>query len=341
MTLCDIIQEIFESEEMSRYLCANADGLYKWQIREMIAASPMVTLQRKWEIFDWLAGEEDIEKELTEAEDERERKWILEDSYAAIAKGIRSALDALYDMDKPAVFLVENIVCHEKNSDASEEYGKTPFASFEKAAAHIKAESAEFDEGARFWYSAEKWEPDENGDMNETWEYLIINNQIMFFYSGMHDCDAKPDRDLNLPIPFQPGDIIEAHSLPISRRRRALILEVNDNWDCCAVQHIYVGDDGSLRLNALKHGHLFEDSWVDNSPLYTIKKYAGVLEEGEEALALIQSYMKKRPEIDRNLELWDAIKYIEEQNIPPSEITEALLDSLVEKMREKRNTETQ
>lgn len=336
MTLCEIIKEIFESEEMSHYLCEHVDDLCKWQIRKMVAASPTTTLQRKLEIFEWLAEQKVLEQELAEAEDESYRKWVLNDSYAAIAKNTRAALDALYDTTRPAVFLVENIVCHD-NSDNFEKDDAILFASFEKAAAYIKAESKEFNEGARFWYNVEKWELDENGDMSKTFSYTIVNNQILFCYHPeMHGCEASPDLDVNLRVPFQSGDIIEVHHLPFAHKRHALILSVGDNWDCCSVQHVYVEDDGSICVNSLKHGHVLYDTWDATSPLYTARKYCGVLEDGEKVLALINDYMEKRPELDRDRELWKAIKYIEEHQIHSSDVTEDLLDSLVEKMlREK------
>lgn len=68
MTIQDIINEVFESKEMKDYLCEHVEELYKYQIKEMIAASPLISVQRKLEIFEWLAEGEDLENEIAKEE---------------------------------------------------------------------------------------------------------------------------------------------------------------------------------------------------------------------------------------------------------------------------------
>lgn len=329
MTICDIIREIFESEEMKEYLCEKAERLHKPQIKEMIGGSPMITLQRKLEMLEVLEESEDLSGELKEAEDEREREYIWWASYAEIVKNTRDALVVLCDTVRSAIFLVKSIVGWSDEDDSYEEEDTIPFTNYEKVAEYMKEQEEVYGENIRIWFDVEKWEKDENGNLNHVWSYIVVKGQIYYCYNSKLDYnECSPNKDVNLPIPFCPGDIIEVHDMPFARKHHVLILDIGDNWDCCAVWQVYVTKDGYIDANAFKHGHVFDECWYATSPLYRAKKFQGVLKSDEEVLYRIKEFMKKIPEIDRRNQLWKVFDYISENKIHSKDITENFLERL-------------
>ena len=82
--------------------------------------------------------------------------------------------------------------------------------------------------------------------------------------------------DLNLPVPYQPGDILYVDCRPYSQPAYCIITEVGD--DCCGVQCLYPGKDGAFHSGAFKHGNYFEGAYGVKqylSPLYRAERYEG------------------------------------------------------------------
>lgn len=76
--------------------------------------------------------------------------------------------------------------------------------------------------------------------------------------------------DLNLPVPYQPGDILEVDCRPyIPKVAYCLITEVGD--DCCGVQCVYPCANNKLNFGAFKHGNFFDDAY--QMPLYMSPLY--------------------------------------------------------------------
>ena len=182
MTIQDIIKEIFESEEMKGYLCEHVESLYKFQIQEMIAGTPMITIRRKLEMLELMAESEDLDKELVEAENESEREFIIQNSYVEIVKKLREALNMLYDTTKPTVFLVRTVVCWGDEDDEYKEEETIPFTSYEKAVQYMKNWKEEYGGDNRLWFDVEKWEQDENGNLEQKWAYVVVNGQVIYCY---------------------------------------------------------------------------------------------------------------------------------------------------------------
>lgn len=90
----------------------------------------------------------------------------------------------------------------------------------------------------------------------------MVENQ---FYS------ACPN--LNLPVPYQPGDVLFIDCRPYAPGAFYCILkEVGD--DCCGIQCEYVDEKGNLETGALKHGDYFFNHgkvYQYLSPLYRAK----------------------------------------------------------------------
>lgn len=333
MTICDIIREIFDSEEMKDYLCKNVELLHKHDKKEMIAGSPMITVQRKLEMLEWLAQDEDLDKELAEVEedDEREREYVIWASYAEIVKNTREALSVFYDTTKSSVFLVRFLANWGKEDDEYDEAELIPFTSCEKAVQYMRKQEKEYGDN-RIWFDVERWEQDEDGNLKQKWTYIVVKEQIIYFHQhGEYYNECAPDKDVNLPVPFKAGDIVEVTDMPFARKRHVLILDIGDNKDCCAVWQLYINEDGCIEANAFKHGHIF-DSWYATSPLYSAKTFKGILEGEEEVLHRIQEFMRKLPETDRRHLLFEMFKYISENEIHSKDVTEEFLDSVRDKV---------
>lgn len=333
MKIQDIINEIFESQEMKDYLCERAEELHKWDIKDMVAASPMSTVQRKLEMLEWLAQGEDLEKEIAEGGSGRDS--VIKFSYAEIVKNTKAALDALYDTTKPAVFLVRFLANWGSEDDECKEAELIPFTSYEKAVQYMKKQEEKYGD-YRIWFDVEKWDQDENGNLEQTWTYVVLKGKVIYFSHEdyhYHFSTCTQNKDLNLPVPFKAGDILEIQDMPFARRRHALILDIGDNKDCCAVWHLYINEDGCIKANAFKHGHIFE-CWYATSPLYSAKIFQGVLEGEEEVLHIIQNFVKKLPLTEeRGHQFFEIFnKYIPNNKIHSRDITEELLNDIYDKV---------
>ena len=67
----------------------------------------------------------------------------------------------------------------------------------------------------------------------------------------MHD-----RREINVAVPFMAGDIIEVNPAPYAPKYRALVTNIDDNWDCCAVQVLTCNQSGKWDVGALKHNQV-------------------------------------------------------------------------------------
>ena len=65
MKIPDLINELFESKEMSDYLIEHSDELSKYNILSMVCKAP-IDIRRKAEILSELSKDEDIDKEIAE-----------------------------------------------------------------------------------------------------------------------------------------------------------------------------------------------------------------------------------------------------------------------------------
>ena len=84
------------------------------------------------------------------------------------------------------------------------------------------------------------------------------------FYSGCSD--------LNLPVSYQPGDVLFIDCRPYAPDVFCRLKEVGD--DCCGIQCEYVNPEGEIETGALKHGDYFFNHrkvYQYLSPLYKAK----------------------------------------------------------------------
>ena len=116
---------------------------------------------------------------------------------------------------------------------------------------------------------------------------------------------SEDGQHLNLPIPCCAGDIVRVDCRPFQPEHPAVLLEVGGNTDCCCVQALCRGGNGTWTLGALKHGSLFSDRDCFLSPLYRLEAYPKSLPESDCLLQSIQDFIagdEKRGRI-----LWDKL----------------------------------
>ena len=84
-------------------------------------------------------------------------------------------------------------------------------------------------------------------------------------------CSVCPD--LNLPVPYRPGDVLFIDCRPYAPGAfYCRLKEVGD--DCCGIQCEYVNSEGEIETGALKHGDYFfnhREVYQYLSPLYKAK----------------------------------------------------------------------
>ena len=341
MDICDIIRELFSSEDMREYLCKNSGKLTKWQRIDMIEAAP-IPIQRKLEIFNAFAEQENLDDEIDEVNrdesiegkvKEEIFEMVRERSYSNNANAIRLALEALHDVSN-SVLLLKIYMRVDEETDEVEIYDTLPVTSYEKAIAYME-ENYTKEEVPYIWGDLTKWELDENGNLEETWKYTIVDGQIIFFENEQYKLweQCKQDESLNLPVPFQPGDIIEVECMPFAGKHYALILAIGDNEDCCCVRELHVTSEGTLDEGALKHGWIFSpNEFYATSPLYRAKRYRGKLGGADEVLVRIRDYMRNRT--DLNEEFWQVFRSSRNKELFPEDITEAFIDARYKEISE-------
>ena len=107
--------------------------------------------------------------------------------------------------------------------------------------------------------------------------------------------------NLNLPVPFKPGDIVKLDVMPFSDKKHAVIMEKLNQYDCCAVQIFFYDEKSKLYdTGALKHARGLNPDTV-LSPLYRLEKYDGELDDNEEILREIGKYIDGDGEKGRTL----------------------------------------
>ena len=280
----DIIKETIKSKIMQEHLIQNIHQLSRYEWADMICSVPIALERKAYLLEEW-----------SRCTVEGETKEF----YEHAAKRIRGWLGRL-ELKEGELFCLCGY-CNEHGE--RHQFESAPFYSLEKALQHLQEEESEKDDDseANYWYELEKWEPDEEGHLEETIEYMILDGKLC--YAWDFDKSVKEHYpvhfscDLDLPTPFQVGDIVTIDCRPIQPLRRVLILEEGDHRDCCLPQGLYVRKDKKLDTGAIKHNSIFKDThWTVSRPeipaLYCAEKYEGVLMEEELILREISRWLQ-------------------------------------------------
>jgi len=303
--------KFIESDEMRDYLreyllSGDLKGWLNRSICSEIVCFAPVSLESKIPVLELIA-------EQTEFDDDR--NYNDPEKYA---NEMRIALDERYNNPPGTIFWLQDWHYHDKGCMYCDAF----FSEFDAAIRFIKEENernAEYLENPEkdYSHSITKLIPGDNGKLLEYCEWILNHSGDIWYFDYDVDNKFTPEdwddifdylgSELNLPVPFQPGDIVTADCSPFSRERRVLIVDIHDNHDCCAIQCLYLLPNGKFRVNAFKHNsfhistaHYHENSHI--SALYRAKRYNGELTDEETPLGIISEAIKKDPSIWERME---------------------------------------
>ena len=232
------------------------------------------------------------------------------------------------------------------------------FTSYDAAIRYLRKQIAEegWDDETECWSEMRKWIPKNDGTMDETYIYYLLKDEVVYFKQTEHwpfqDWQGYVDsRELDLPIPFKPGDIVRLNSLPFTPLRQAILIEVN-NGDCCGVQILYRHeDDGLWRTGALKHGA----GWLRTRPLlsslYRLQKTEPDDSDEGKLLKKVREYINGTP--GKGKKLWGIMNHYEQilqskglteafikSQFDSSEVSDEMLDVMIDEL-EKQETQAE
>lgn len=283
------------SEEMERYLIGDEPN--DFQMIDIILGAPLPLTEKRKLL------------ELLNTQDSEE--------YDDVAECVREFDDALaaLELKDGEIFTLSEYWYDDDILDENRSFAE-PFLSFQAAAEYIKKlieeETEDIDDIDEYvcWTEITKWIPVGEGKMKDVYSYTFVGNEIHYFKRiGNLPRDSyrgyKSSLDLNLPIPFKPGDIVTLNSLPFRPVKQAVLLEV-DNMDCCGVQILYprknkITGDIVWETGALKHGDGWEGYFPMLSSLYRLSKYEGELSGEERILMDVQKLIYQNEETGRKL----------------------------------------
>lgn len=176
-------------------------------------------------------------------------------------------------------------------SDSEEQFECVPFRSYEKSVACL---TERFKDGGEenVWYTLEKWllKDDVSIDLIEVCEFTFIGDAPCFYKNLRYFYDEDLQRmfrrqisieneftlfssggDLNLPTPFQSGDILHIDCRPFAPETTVTVLNNHSPSDCCSPQCEYIDNNGQKQSGALKHSHIDKENVIESiSPLYNL-----------------------------------------------------------------------
>ena len=339
----DVLRTFLPSATMRQYL---ADvPLTRRQISELICGAP-VPLTDKLRWMEYLAAKEnlfpDIPSESLSLQEQSAAdpaaQWMVEASFSYQAEQIKLALEEL-ETGVEAVFLMIE-AWHDEELDDRKISAGTPFFNADDALEYIRydMDSAGEDYSDLCWYELQKWKPSTDpvsgkASYAHSYTYYFLKDRACFFekleetrepYLFLPESRryAADGQHLNLPIPFCAGDIVRVDCRPFQPKHLAVLLEVGDNADCCCVQALCRGQNGTWTIGALKHGNLFSNATCFLSPLYRLEVCPNPLPESDCLLQNIQDFIagdEKRGRL-----LWERLRRLDTRT--DSEIRLVLAD---------------
>ena len=300
--------KFIESEEMREYLRTNLELVWGDHIgekcAEIVAYAP-APLEEKIPVLELIA---------------EQAKYDKEDKYnnpAVFAKSARAALDERYKNNPHGTVFTLTLYYQHGNHKLTLPHANFIFMDFDSAMRELQDCNDNYNLGET-WLEIEKWIPYENGKL-ESYFWWILNSAGEIWYSGygfVHCFSDNFDPEnwadlydhlggLNLPVPFQPRDIILADCRPFAEERCVLIIDTGDNRDCCSLICLYIEHDGKVAIGAFKH-HTFLSQYNEEvsclSALYRAKRWDGKLPKHEAPLAVIGAAIKDNPALRKQIE---------------------------------------
>lgn len=181
-----------------------------------------------------------------------------------------------------------------------------PVPSLEKAIEYIRQEDKETGDirsdkdpiNECIWYTLEKWRHVIGEGYQRIYTYYVVDRQVVYFArEDQRYRMPSRSRHLNLPVPFNPGDILTVDCRPFAPPVHAVLLEKGDNVDCCCLQILYRDIyTGKWTTCALKHGLMLEaveDGGYQpfSSPLYRLERFEGPLPKNESHMSRVSKFI--------------------------------------------------
>lgn len=279
----EFIDEFVLSPDMQQYL--KTVDLSVEQITQLIYFSP-VLLQQKKHAFHRL---QDLA--------EKNQDEILKKECHRYISNMEEALSYLH---VPGIFSVESNIADEMMSEADSHFEgvfETSSEAMNFIDRHAKKEG--IDPYGRIWYILKKWIKNDDREYYDACSYIVADDDI--YYAELDNTpngekredsiDCCDGMNLNLPVPFQVGDLLYVNGFPYSIAFPMLILTVGDNRSCCSVKALSKTADDTWYIGSVKHGRVGYFFFPTVSPLYTATIWRGNLGIGDEILKKVQAYI--------------------------------------------------
>lgn len=203
-------------------------------------------------------------------------------NYNEVIEILLDAIDKWNSNDDRTVFVLKTLwfdeeILEEKSSECG------VFRNSSQIIEYInKEKETEYDhELKEEWYEAELWTLNKSEKYEIVYAYTLIDKTVCFINDSRLCCST----DLNLPIPYEVGDIVKIDCWPFAPVKPAIIVEKYDNYDCCGVQVLCRNEDGNYRTTPLKHSHMYAKDYRSLlSPLYRLDYYSEEYEHMEELI---------------------------------------------------------
>ena len=184
------------------------------------------------------------------------------------------------------------------------------FTTFDAALEHIQGTESLFKNSSNrsdsAWWRIEKWVPGKNNKLEERFHWTISTEGDIWFINYRSSCEPRRwvgfcggKGELNLPLPFQPGDIVMGDCQPFMARRLVLILSLGDNHDWFAVKCLFITSNGQIDIANFKSNNLYSSDEKHLRPflsnIYRICRYDGELAKHELPFGVLSTEIKKNP----------------------------------------------
>ena len=216
---------------------------------------------------------------------------------------IDEALEALELKDR-YIFTLSKCWYDKKIMDETKSSAKT-FKTFQAVLDYINktieedAEHSKDGEETNCWIEVKKCD---SFYMIPYYSYTLFSNEIYYFkrfnYTGSVSFSAC-FLDLNLPIPFKPGDIVTLNCTPFRPVKHAVLLEVNErNRFGISTTILYcrkseINGEKILDKFNLRYGHGWDYDMLELSSIYRLSKFEGQLSDEECWMKDVRRYVLK------------------------------------------------
>lgn len=257
----------------------------------------------------------------------------LEQQGSACAEEVRRALEGL--KLKPGEFIYLTEKWYDSDFIWWNQSSGVPFSSLDAAARYIRRKMAEeeWDEDSLCWTQLGKWVLGKDSFYHQSYTYYLLRDEIVYFENyptGRRDpfCGAP---DLNVPILFQPGDIVTIDCRPFMPIKPVALLEVDDY--CCGVTCLFRREeDGKWEVGSVKHSRCWAGfrEFPVISPLYRLAAFRGELGKDERLLGEVSKYIDG--DVEKGQDLWENLNQemnrLDRQWLEEREVIELLRDDI-------------